>query len=152
MAKLRHIAMQVPDLEKAAAFYETVFDCQPIPPERNLSGDWLDRATGLKGAHLTGVHLRLPGYDDEGPTLEIFQYGSTPERSSIRPNTPGFSHIAFAVDDVATTAEAVLRQGGSAVGELTEREIPGVGRILFQYLSDPEDNIIEIQAWTLSES
>ena len=25
MAKLRHIAMQVPDLEKAAAFYEGVF-------------------------------------------------------------------------------------------------------------------------------
>ena len=26
MAKLRHVAIQVPDLEKAAAFYEGVFE------------------------------------------------------------------------------------------------------------------------------
>ena len=30
MAKLRHIAIQVPDLEKAAAFYEGVFDLKRV--------------------------------------------------------------------------------------------------------------------------
>ena len=47
---------------------------------RDLSGEWLDRATGLKNAHIKGIHLRLPGYGEGGPTLEIFQYD--PAKSS----------------------------------------------------------------------
>lgn len=115
-----------------------------------MSGEWLDKATGLSEAHLTGVHLRLPGYGDEGPTLEIFQYGSMPEHPVVNPNTPGFSHIAFAVDDIASAAHAVCQNGGSTVGELTVPEVPGVGVITFQYLADPEGNIVEIQTWTMS--
>ena len=30
MAKIRHIAIQVPDLEKAAAFYEEVFELKRV--------------------------------------------------------------------------------------------------------------------------
>ena len=115
-----------------------------------MSGEWLDKATGLSAAHVTGVHLRLPGYGDDGPTLELFQYGSMPEHSSVNPNTPGYSHIAFVVDSVAATAEAVFQNGGSAVGKLTEQEVPGVGVITFQYLADPEGNIVEIQKWKTS--
>jgi catechol-2,3-dioxygenase len=119
----------------------------PIPPERDLSGEWLDKATGIRGAHISGVHLRLPGCGDDGPTLELFQYSSMPEHPSVNPNTPGFSHIAFAVDDVESAAQAVTNHGGSAVGELTEREVQGVGLLTLQYLADPEGNIIEVQNW-----
>ena len=130
-----------------ASFYEKVFGCVPIPPERDLSGDWLDKVTGIPGSHIRGIHLQLPGYERDGPTLEIFQYSSMPERGPIHPNTPGFSHIAFVVDDVPTTAQSVFDNGGSAVGELTVREVPGVGRLTVRYVADPEDNIIEIQSW-----
>jgi len=117
------------------------------PAERDLSGAWLDKATGLRGSHISGVHLRLPGYGEDGPTLELFQYGSMPEHASVRPNTPGFSHIVFGVDDVAATAVTVFEHGGSAVGELTVRKIPGMSLLTFQYVADPEGNIIEIQNW-----
>jgi len=117
----------------------------PVPPERDLSGEWLDKATGLSGSHISGIHLRLPGHGDDGPTLEIFQYSSMPEHPSVNPNTPGFSHIAFAVDDVPAAARAAFNHGGSAVGALTVREVPGVGLLTFQYVADPEGNIIEVQ-------
>jgi predicted enzyme related to lactoylglutathione lyase len=150
--RFAHTNLIAKDWKRLAAFYETVFGCTPIPPERDLSGRWLDRATGLDAARISGIHLRLPGYGDGGPTLELFQYGSMPERPEIRPNTPGFSHIAFAVDDVAKTAEAVFDAGGRPVGELTTREVPGVGILTFQYVGDPEGNIVEIQNWIRQNS
>jgi len=143
--KYVHTNLIAKDWKRLAKFYQEVFGCVPILPERDLTGEWLEKATGLKGAHISGVHLRLPGYGNEGPTLEIFQYDSTPAHPSVKPNTPGFSHLAFAVDDVAATAQAVFNHDGSAVGELTVRDIPGLGLLTFQYVADPEGNIIEIQ-------
>lgn len=63
----------------------------------------------------------------------------------IAPNTPGFSHIAFAVDDVAATLQAVFANGRSVIGELTMRQVPGVSLLTFQYVADLAGNIIEIQ-------
>jgi predicted enzyme related to lactoylglutathione lyase len=145
--KYAHTNLIAKDWKRLATFYQEVFGCIPIPPERDLSGEWLDKATGVSGAHISGVHLRLPGYGDDGPTLEMFQYSTMPEHPSVNPNTPGFSHIAFAVDDVESAAQAVINHGGSAVGELTEREVQGVGLLTLQYLADPEGNIIEVQNW-----
>jgi len=149
--KYAHTNLIAKDWKRLSTFYQEVFECVPIPPERDLSGEWLDKATGVSGAHISGVHLRLPGYGDDGPTLELFQYGSMPEHPSANPNTPGFSHIAFAVDDVPAKALAVFTYGGSAVGELTVRDVPGVGLLTFQYVADPEGNIIEIQNWKKSD-
>jgi predicted enzyme related to lactoylglutathione lyase/predicted kinase len=145
--KYAHTNLIAKDWRRLASFYREVFDCVPVPPERDLSGEWVDKATGISQAHIFGMHLRLPGYQDDGPTLEIFQYGSMPKHPSVEPNTPGFTHIAFAVDDVPATAQAVFDHGGSAVGELTVREVPGVGLLTFQYVADPEGNIIEVQNW-----
>lgn len=135
------------DWRRLASFYETVLGCLPVSPERDLSGDWLSEATAIRDARISGIHMRLPGYDENGPTLEIFQYGSMPSRPEILLNTPGFSHIAFAVDDVSSMAEAVRNGGGRDVGKLTEIEIPGIGFLVFQYVADPEGNIIELQKW-----
>ena len=147
--KFVHTNLIAKDWKRLSAFYREVFGCVPVPPERDLSGAWLERATGISGSHISGMHLRLPGYGDEGPTLEIFEYGSMPEHPSVKPNTPGFSHIAFAVDDVAAAARKVFTFGGSAVGELVAREVTGVGLLTFQYVADPEGNVIELQNWKL---
>ncbi len=146
-----HTNLIAKDWRRLSAFYQEVFECVPIPPERDLSGEWIDKATGIEKTHITGEHLLLPGYGDEGPTLEIFSYNGLPEHADITPNTPGFTHIAFAVDDVAATARAIFERGGSPVGELIEQEFPGIGSLTFQYVTDPEGNIIEIQNWKKDE-
>ncbi len=143
--RFAHVNVIAQDWRKLAVFYQTVFGCKPVPPERDQSGDWLDRATGIPGAHIRGMHLRLPG---GGPTLEVYEYEDMPQRPEIKPNTPGFSHIAFVVDDVESVANEVVSNGGSRVGEVELVNIAGVGELLFQYVADPEGNIIEIQQWS----
>ena len=128
-------------------FYVKTFDCKLIPPIRNQSGDWLERGTGLKDAHLEGAHLLLPGHGENGPTLEIYQYTSIEDRNVAPPNKRGFGHIAFEVEDVETTFNALLKNGGKACGELTKKMVQGVGEITFVYARDPEGNLIELQSW-----
>ena len=148
MIRYVHTNLITEDWRKLASFYERTFGCIPMPPHRDLSGKWLDKATGIDDAHIRGIHLRLPGYPNNGPTLEIFEYGDMPERPQIDANTPGFAHIAFAVDDVERMAAKVIENGGSTIGDLTHKDVDGVGRLTFQYARDPEGSIIELQSWS----
>ena len=109
-ARFGHVNLVARDWRLLADFYERVFGCVFVPPERDLSGPVLEAGTGVAGATIRGAHLRLPGLGDGGPTLEIFQYGSGPDRPPTAINRPGFGHIAFAVPDVATAREAVLAE------------------------------------------
>lgn len=117
------------------------------PPKRNLSGGWLDKATGLSGAELEGVHLLLPGHGDSGPTLEIFSYRDMHECDPVMANHTGFTHIAFEVEDVDATFRKAVSSGAAKLGDITEKHIEGVGVLKFVYFRDPEGNIVEIQSW-----
>ena len=147
-ATYRHTNIVAADWRALAAFYEDVFGCTPVPPVRDLSGAWLDLGTGVPDAHLTGVHLRLPGHGEGGPTLEIYGYSVTKPRPAVAANREGIAHIAFEVDEVAAAARLVVERGGGLVGEVTSSEVPGVGLLTFAYVADPEGNIVELQAWT----
>jgi len=144
-ATFTHTNLIARDWRRLASFYEEVFGCAPVPPERDQSGEWLDAGTGLSGARLRGVHLRLPGHGPDGPTLEIYQYDR--EETPVAPaaNRPGFAHIAFAVDDVPAACDAVTAAGGTEHGRVSSVEVPGVGTITFIYVTDPEGNLIELQ-------
>ena len=121
--------------------------CIPVPPERHYKGQDLERGTGIVGTELNGEHLRLPGYGDEGPTLEIYTY--TVQALSEQPavNRPGFGHIAFSVDDVVEARKEVLAAGGHSVGEVVTLQTATGAKVTWCYLSDPEGNIIELQSW-----
>jgi len=136
------------DWKKLAAFYQTVFECEPVPPQRAQAGTWLSQGSGVKNASLEGVHLRLPGYGPQGPTLEIYSYDRMLEKhGDAAANKQGLGHLAFEVEDVDSVLNQVMDQGGKAVGQVTTHTIPGQGKITFVYCTDPEDNIIELQRW-----
>jgi predicted enzyme related to lactoylglutathione lyase len=97
---------------------------------------------------MRGLHLRLPGYGDTGPTLEILSYNTLLRRTPTAANRPGFGHIAFSVEDVAHAREAVLTAGGRPVGEVVTLQVAIGARVTWCYVTDPEGNIIELQSWT----
>ncbi|MGB2982771.1 MAG: VOC family protein [Candidatus Bipolaricaulia bacterium] len=84
-------------------------------------------------------------------TLRL-SFGGVKSNESNRPlkavNAAGSAHLTFAVEDVEATAKRVIEHGGSPVGDLTDREIPSAGTLAFQYVVDPEGNVIEIQRWS----
>ena len=147
-AKYTHTNLVARDWKKLVRFYEEVFGCLPVPPERDLGGKWLEEATAVPDAHLRGMHLRLPGHGPNGPTLEIFQYHLEAEGPEPVPNRPGFAHIAFAVDSVASALATVLEHGGGAIGKTVSLAVAGAGTVEIVYATDPEGNIIELQKWS----
>jgi catechol 2,3-dioxygenase-like lactoylglutathione lyase family enzyme len=142
-----HTNIIAKDWKSLSRFYIDVFGCSVRPPERNLSGDWVDSATGVKNAQIQGVHLNLPGYDANGPTLEIFSYAEMREREPAMANSTGFAHIAFEVEAVEQTWNLAINTGGSPLGKISKREVPGAGILTFVYFRDPEGNIVEILSW-----
>jgi catechol 2,3-dioxygenase-like lactoylglutathione lyase family enzyme len=146
-ARYVHTNLVARDWRLLERFYVEVFGCERVPPERDYSGDALEAGTGIPGAKLTGVHLRLPGHGPQGPTLEIFHYEPEDRGPAYAVNRPGWGHIAFEVDHVETARDAVLARGGTAVGEVVELRTGDGRRVTWCYVTDPEGNVLEIQSW-----
>ena len=140
-----HTNLIARDWQRLAAFYERVFGCVRVLPERHLSGASMERGSGVAGARIDGVHLRLPGHGGDGPTLEVFQYATNVEADAPVANRVGLGHIAFEVDDVAASRDAVVAAGGAPLGTIESVAIQGAGRITWTYVRDPEGNIVELQ-------
>ena len=147
-ARYAHTNIVARDWRALADFYVAVFGCEEVPPARDIAGAWLDAATGLEGAHIRGVHLRLPGHGPAGPTLEIFQYDEAAARAApVVANRLGYGHLAFAVDDVGAALARVLELGGARVGSVARTTVAGAGPLELVYALDPEGNVVELQRW-----
>jgi catechol 2,3-dioxygenase-like lactoylglutathione lyase family enzyme len=143
-----HANIIAADWRQLSRFYQEVFGCVPVPPQRDQSGPWLEAGTGVARAHLVGEHLRLPGVGIDGPTLEIYSYSDMLEKPPAAANRLGLGHLAFQVPDVAGFLERVVAHGGRAIGSVAAVNVPGKGTVTFVYAADPEDNILELQSWS----
>ena len=144
--KYGHTNLIAKDWRALARFYEDLFGCTRVPPERDFKGPDLERGTAIPGAQLRGAHLRLPGHGPEGPTLEIFNYNVMEEKPGVAVNRPGFGHIAFVVDDVPSARQAVLAAGGQPVGEVVTLTNAAGAMLTWVYVTDPEGNVLELQS------
>ena len=129
MAKLRHIAMQVPDLEHSATFYENVFGLDRVAEAESPVGNAIMLSDGVM--NLTLLHF------PEGTKGGI-----------NGPDWAGLHHFGMVVDDKASTADRVEKAGGTFFMELTG-EYPGV-EAETKY-KDPNRIVFDISEheWTL---
>ena len=146
-ARYAHTNLIARDWKALAGFYQSVFGCELVPPEREYSGPVLEAGTGIADAALAGVHLRLPGHGPGGPTLEIYAYSPRADGPPPAVNRPGLAHLAFEVAAVEEARREILAVGGRAVGEVVTLATSAGTRVTWCYVTDPEGNIIELQAW-----
>ena len=146
-ARYVHTNLIASDWRKLASFYTDVFGCVLVPPERNYSGPTLEAGTGVTGATLQGVHLRLPGNGPDGPTLEIFTYSKAEPAPIPAVNRPGFGHLAFQVPSVFDARAQVIQGGGKPLAEIVTLTTATGANVTWCYVTDPEGNILELQSW-----
>jgi predicted enzyme related to lactoylglutathione lyase len=149
-ARYVHTNLVAKDWRMLAEFYKQVFGCEPTPPEYDYHGPELDAGIGISGMRVRGMNLRLPGCGNGGPLLEIFSYDQPESRPPAVANRLGYGHIAFAVDDVKAARDAVCAAGGHQVGQIVTLRFAGGASVRWCFVTDPEDNIIELQSWSRS--
>ena len=79
-----HTNLVARDWKKLAEFYKDVFDCVEVLPERGLSGQWLDHATGLRGARAPS-----PSTMSGRPGAELSAWVGEPSGTSLTWRYPG---------------------------------------------------------------
>jgi len=122
MGKLRHIAMQVPDPQKAAEFYMRVFGMAKVGET-----DW---------ENARGVYL-----SDGVINLALLDYKTVEAAGEDRGcGFVGLHHIGFWVDDVAATRRSIDAAGGKyGMGE----PVTGGGFYEVKY-RDPNGVVVDI--------
>ncbi len=106
MAKLRHIALQVPNLESSARFYEQVFELKRVREAESPIGNAIMLSDGV-------VNLTLLTFPDaKGGQIN-------------GPDWAGLHHMGFVVDHAEETAQRIKDAGGTFFMQLPEG-YPGV--------------------------
>jgi methylmalonyl-CoA/ethylmalonyl-CoA epimerase len=123
MAKLRHIAITVPDPHKSAEFYMQAFGMRKVGET-----DW----AGARGVYLS----------DGTINLALLQYKTDEMAGERGRDFVGLHHLGFWADDVGETKEAVEAAGGKYwMGEPVE----GGGFYEIKY-RDPDGVVVDITA------
>jgi len=135
---VRHTGIVVRNLDRMAEFYRSlgfVDDNRAIE-----EGEFIDQVTGLENTKLEWIKMKSP----DGYLLELLQYISHPIKDSViksSSNKLGCSHMAFTVERIEDTCNAIEQAGGSIVN------LPAIapnGNVKVAYCHDPEGVLMEI--------
>jgi len=116
-SRIVHVAMKVPDLEKATKFYENVFGFKQVSTERNRQH---------VSRHMTDgeTDLALMVYDSEEA-----------DEAQLAGAGPRIHHWGLEVADQTAFAETIRQHGGQILSK------PGAGALKFRA---PDGNVAEI--------
>lgn len=151
LSHVDHVALTVPDLDAAVAFYRDViggvelyrlgpFDAADLPKMPD-GRDWTEAHVNVPGARVSIAMLKI------GPNmmLELFRYEkpSDARREPPRNCDIGGHHIGFRVKDIAV-ATAYLREKGVRVMERIVLDQGPCAGMKVNYFLDPWGNQLEL--------
>jgi catechol 2,3-dioxygenase-like lactoylglutathione lyase family enzyme len=147
VAAVGPVALTVSDADRAAAFFREVLEFEPVG-EVELAGDAVERLSGVFGARLRVVTLRLGA-----ETVELHEYLAPRGRAfpeDTRGNDRWFQHAAIVVSDMAK-AYAKLRAHDVAHASTGPQRLPdwnpNAAGIEAFYFRDPDGHFLELIAF-----
>jgi len=123
MARIKHIAIRTPEVEKTAAFYKEAFDLKQV-------------GLGQSGVYLSDGHINLAILKCEAP-----KEGRSPK--------VGIDHLGFQVEDVDATLARIDKLGGRPLTDRLEvtHGDPSHPRSYYEIKCvGPDNQVIDISA------
>ena len=134
---VHHIALSVPSLDTAIAFYHRAFGFSVVDRERLAPSAEGDRVSQLDNADCTTAMLAAGNI-----FIELFEFHApTPKSVEHRMCDYGYTHLSLEVDDVYEAYEQLSQHGISC----HSTPIDAGDGYLMTYGRDPFGNVIEIQ-------
>lgn len=134
-----HTSFTVADLDRAVRFWTEALGFR-LGSMGERSGDWQERATGVKGARLKVAHLFGHGHH-----MELIQYlDGAAGGVGLPPNAVGAGHVCLEVDDIHAAAQRLLAAGATLQGEMTEIAHGTFSGSWAGYIRDPDGVLIEL--------
>jgi catechol 2,3-dioxygenase-like lactoylglutathione lyase family enzyme len=112
---LDHLSVTTADIERSLGFYRDVLGLV-VRSVGEVSGDAVERITGVAGARLLGASLDLGG----GQSLELIEYARPGEQHGWSSTAPGSGQIGLAVDDLDGARRRLADAGITIRSEPTE--------------------------------
>lgn len=135
-----HVNINSKDWTKPLSFYSKIFGTSATGFERDYKGDFIENLTGIQGVEIKGRHLPLPGYEEGGPTFEIFTYNNFSKKGPLDKFDTGRIAVGFRVFDLRSSVNKILQEGGILLEEQDDTAI----------LKDPEGNLILLSSEKLN--
>lgn len=131
IGRLNHVAIAVPDLEKATARY------------RDWLGGEVSAPQNLPEHGVTVVFVLLPNSKVE----LLHPYGDKSPIAGFLEKNPsgGIHHLCFEVADIASAAEALVRDGARVLGDGRPRIGAHGLPVLFLHPKDFDGTLIELE-------
>ena len=134
---VHHVALSVPDIEKARDFYVSVLGFQECSRLEWADAPAVDEIVGLNGSAAKLMMLKLGNFH-----LELFEY-SAPAPAPLDPqrgvNQYGYTHFAFEVTDIKAEYQRLLAAGVTFNSKPAYSANSGA-----TYGRDPFGNVIEL--------
>lgn len=135
---LHHVAMTVPDLDLAAAFYRDALGLDEVRRKSWSEDARMDAILGVPGSAGRVMFL-----SDGVMGFEFFEFSAPEGRSEASPASAtqlGWMHVCLRVDDIAAVCDKLREKGMSF---WTEPSLGPTGNIAV-YGRDPFGNLIEL--------
>ena len=117
---LDHVSVTTGDIARSLAFYRDLLEL-PVRSVGELTGDEIDRITGVSGARLLSADLEL----GRGQVLELLEYVGADGGTALPPERPGSGHIGLTVDDVDAIHDKLVDAGWEVRSQPVELTEPG---------------------------
>ncbi len=133
-----HVSIVVADLAAAIEFFEALG--LELDGEGSVEGSEVDRIVGVEGVRSDLAFVQTP--DGHG-RIELVKFNSPPLQGGdpeAPVNTPGLSHLCFAVDDLDATLARLRAKGAELVGEVVSYG----NSYKLCYVRGPEGVIVEL--------
>lgn len=117
---LDHISVTTGDIARSLAFYRDLLGL-PVRSVGELSGEEVERITGVPGARLLSADLDL----GRGQVLELLEYVGAADGEALAMDRPGSGHIGLTVDDVDAIHHQLVDAGWTVKSAPVELIEPG---------------------------